>query len=72
MQYGCYIFPIIFPTLLSSRFLSLLTSPAVSHISYLNSKKVSLDKFEETKSTTEKSIKNQMIKEEKVHHEVVT
>ena len=75
MQYGCYIFPIIFPTLLSSRFLSLLTSPAVSHISYLKFKKVNLDKWKETKSTTEKYFKNGMInmpvKEEKINQDVI-
>ena len=68
-------FSTIFPTLPSARFPFLLSSPAVSHISYLKFKKVNLDKWKETKSTTEKYFKNGMInmpvKEEKVHQDVI-
>ena len=68
-------FSTIFPTLPSARFHFLLSSLAVSHISYLKFKKVNLDKLKETKSTTGKYFKNGMInmpvKEENVHQDVI-
>ena len=68
-------FSTVFQTLPSARFPFLLSSLAISHISYLKFKKVNLDKWKETKSTTEKYFKNGMInmpvKEEKVHQDVI-